>query len=135
MSEQENLQVVQQLYSAFQRGDLAAFQTLLADDVKWLVPGPKTILPWAGPRQGREQTTQFFTEYTETAETEQFEPQEFFAHGQKVVVLGHRRDRIKATGRLFESDWVHVYTLRAGQVVNFQGYYDTAAMVAAFGSE
>jgi hypothetical protein len=40
---------------------------------------------------------------------------------------------VKATNRIFESEWAQVYTLRAGKIVSFRGYYDTAAMVAAFG--
>jgi uncharacterized protein len=36
-----------------------------------------------------------------------------------------------ATGRKAESDWVHVFTIRNGQVVKFQEYFDTAVAVAA----
>jgi ketosteroid isomerase-like protein len=132
MTEQENVQVVQRLYAAFQQGDFAAFLNTLADEVKWFVPGPKQILPWAGLRKGREQVAQFFTEYAQTAEIQQFEPREFIAQGERVVVLGYRRDRVKATGRSFESEWAQVFSLRAGKIVNFRGYIDTAAIVAAF---
>jgi ketosteroid isomerase-like protein len=73
-----------------------------------------------------------FTEFAQTAETEQFEPREFIAQGERAVVLGHRRDRVRATGRIFESDRVQVFSLSEGKVVRFQGYIDTAAKVAAF---
>jgi ketosteroid isomerase-like protein len=132
MSAQDSVQAVQRLYAAFQQGDFAAFLNTLADDVKWLVPGPKQILPWAGLRRGREQDAQFFAEFAQTAETQQFEPREFIAQGERVVVLGHRRDRVKATGRIFESDWVQVFSLHEGKIVSFRGYTDTAALVAAF---
>jgi hypothetical protein len=108
------------------------FLNTLADEVEWFVPGPKQILPWAGLRKGREQVAQFFAEYTQTAETQQFEPREFIAQGERVVVLGYRRDHVKATGRIFESEWVQVFSLRAGKIVSFRGYIDTAAIVAAF---
>jgi ketosteroid isomerase-like protein len=132
MAEQENVQAVQRLYAAFQGGDSTAFLNTLADNVEWFVPGPKQILPWAGRRQGREQVAQFFTEFAQTAETEQFEPREFIAQGERVVVPGHRRDRVKATGRIFESDWVQVFSVSEGKIARFRGYIDTAAMVAAF---
>lgn len=132
MAEHENVQTVQQLYAAFHRGDRAAFLNTLADTIEWFVPGPTQILPWAGLRRGREQVAQFFAEFAQTAETEQFEPQEFIAQGERVVVLGQRRDRVKATGRIFESDWVQVFSLSEGKIVRFHGYIDTAALVAAF---
>ena len=132
MTEQENVQVVQRLYAAFQRGDFAAFLNTLADEVEWFVPGPQPILPWAGLHKGREQVAQFFTEYAQTAEIQQFEPREFIAQGERVVVLGYRRDRVKTTDRSFEGEWAQVFSLRAGKIVNFRGYIDTAAIVAAF---
>ena len=132
MAEQENVQTVQGLYAAFQQGDFPAFLNKLADEVEWFVPGPQPTLPWAGLRKGREQVAQFFTEYAQTAEVQQFEPREFIAQGERVIVLGYRRDRVKATGRSFESEWAQLFSLRAGKVVRFRGYIDTAAMVAAF---
>lgn len=132
MTEQENVQVVQRLYAAFQQGDFAAFLNTLADEAEWFVPGPKQILPWAGLRKGREQVAQFFAEFAQTTETQQFEPREFIAQGERVVVLGYRRDHVKATGRIFESEWVQVFSLCAGKIVSFRGYIDTAAIVAAF---
>ena len=132
MTEQENVQVAQGLYAAFHRGDFSAFLNALADEVKWFVPGPQPILPWAGLRKGRDQVAQFFTEYARPTEIQQFEPREFIAQGERVVVLGYRRDRVKATGHSFESEWAQVFSLRAGKIVNFRGYIDTAAIVAAF---
>ena len=135
MADQDTVQIVQRLYAAFQQGDFPAFLDTLADNVEWFVPGPRPTLPWAGLRQGRAQVAQFFAEFATTAETERFEPQEFIAQGEKVIVLGQRRDRVKATGRVCESEWVQVYVVRADKIVSFRGYYDTAAMVAAFRGE
>ncbi len=40
--------------------------------------------------------------------------------------------RVKATGRSYETDWVHVFTLREGAVAEFREYADTAAVAEAF---
>jgi ketosteroid isomerase-like protein len=77
---------------------------------------------------------QFFTDVGETLELLQFEPRKFLAQGGKVVVFGYQRTLAKLTNRTFESEWVMVFTLRAGQVVCFRAYHDTAAMVMAFRS-
>jgi ketosteroid isomerase-like protein len=65
------------------------------------------------------------------SEFEQFEPREFIAQGNKVVVLVFERFRIKATGRSVDNEYVHVVTLRGGKVVQFCIYEDTAPIIAA----
>jgi uncharacterized protein len=134
MNEDANIQAVQQIYEAFSRGDTDAILHVLAEDVEWHQPGPTDVLPWAGTRHGRAQVGQFFTAVGETLEFLQFEPREFLAQGEKVVVFGYERALAKPTNRSFESEWVMVFTLRAGQVVRFRAYHDTAAMVIAFRS-
>ena len=134
MHEDANIQAVQQIYEAFGRGDVAAILQALADDIEWHQPGPTDVLPWAGTRHGREQVAQFFTAVGETLELLQFEPREFLAQGDKVVVFGYERALAKPTNRTFESQWVMEFRLRADQVVYFRGYHDTAAMVIAFRS-
>ena len=131
MNEEKNGQVVQQMYAAFGRSDIPALLNGFADDVDWWVAGPADI-PICGSRHGLEQVAQFFKALDETLDTQQFKPQEFFAQGEVVVVLGHERHRVKSTGRIHEGDWVQVFTLREGKVVRYREYLDTAALVAAF---
>ena len=131
MTEQESVQVVEQIYAAFERGNIQAIHHLLADDVDWEFPGPEDI-PFGGGRRGREIVAQFFTSADETVEVEKFEPQAFVAQGDRVIVLGYERVRVKSTGHFYETDWVHVWTVREGKVVRLREYSDTAAIVKAF---
>jgi uncharacterized protein len=68
----------------------------------------------------------------ETLETQQFEPRQFIAQDDTVVVLGHERHRVKSTGRSYEGEWVQVFTLRDGKVVKYREYFDTAGALTAF---
>ena len=131
MSDQTNLDVVQQAYAAFGQGDIPALLEFLTDDVKWTMQGP-SVIPWSGTRHGREGVAEFFSLVGETIEFEQFEPREFLAQGDTVVVLGYERSRVKATGRTFEQEWAHVYTLRNGKIAKGRFIDDTAAQAAAF---
>ena len=131
MKEQENAQKAQALYAAFGRGDIQTLLSGLTPDVDWTLAGPAEI-PLAGQRRGRDQVAAFFKGVGEMIEFQQFEPQEFIAQGDKVVVIGHERGRVKATGCAFDEDWVPVFTLREGKVTKFREYYDTAAVLAAF---
>jgi uncharacterized protein len=130
MSEQENTMIVQQVYEDFRGGDIRALLNSFSDDVEWRLPEIEN-LPFAGKRHGREAVAQFFAILADAQEMQQFEPREFIAQGEKVVALGRYRWRAKATGRTFESDWAHVFTVRGGKVVGFHEYTDTAAAAAA----
>lgn len=131
MTEQENVAAVRSVYVSFGRGDIGAVLAALTDDVEWILPGPAGTLPFAGVRRGREQVVQFFAVIAETLTFEQFEPGEFIAQGDKVVVLGRSRDRMRSTGRLVENEWAAVFTLRGGRIAKYQVYEDTAAFVSA----
>lgn len=131
-NEEANIQTVSRIYAAFGEGDIPTILNLLADDVDWLFQGSSEDVPFAGHFHGREEVAHFFRIVGETADPERFEPHEFIAKDAHVVVLGSERVRAKATGRIFETGWVHVVTLDAGKVVRVREFYDTAAMAAAF---
>lgn len=133
MSDQTNVEVVQQVYVAFGQGDIPAVLSLLTDDVEWSLPGP-SVIPWTGTRHGHEGVTEFFSMLGETLEFERFEPREFVAQSDTVVVLGYERCLVKPTGRTFEQEWAHVYTLREGKIAKGRFIEDTAAQVVAFGA-
>ena len=132
MNEQENLRVVQEGYAAFGRGDIRALLNLYTEDVEYVIPGPPDIIPYAGTYRGHDQVAQFFSLLADAVEFEQFEPQQFIAQGDRVVVLGRNRGRVKATGHSLVEEWAHSITLREGKVTRFQAYNDTAAVVLAF---
>jgi ketosteroid isomerase-like protein len=131
VAEEENLRVVQSAYAAFLAGDLAALLSALSDDIEWRIPGPPDVLPFAGIHRGRRQVGEFFATLGATLEFEVFEPRELIARGNKVIVLGHRRDRFRKTGRTADTEWAEVFTLRDGRITSYIVYSDTAALVDA----
>jgi ketosteroid isomerase-like protein len=131
LSARTNVETVQETYKAVGRGDIPALLDLLTEDVEWTFRGP-SVIPFAGTRRGREGVAEFFSLVGGNLEFERFEPREFVAQGDTVVVLGFERSRIKPTGRTFEQEWAHVYKLRDGKVAEFLALEDTAAHAGAF---
>ena len=130
MSEQENLQLVQELYAAFGRGDVPAILEQMTDDVVWYDPGPPEV-PHAGRYRGPQEVGSFFGRLAETLDIEEFAPTEFLAQADRVVVLGSIRARVKNTGRTYDNEWAMTWTLRDGKVAGWQIYEDTARELAA----
>ena len=133
MSEQTNTDVVRQVYEAFDRGDIPAMLGMLTDDVEFTLQGPP-VIPYAGAHRGREGVAEYFSLLDNNLEFERFEPREFVSQGDTVVVLGDDRSLVKSTGRAFEEEWAHVYTLRDGKIAKARFFEDTAAQVVAFGA-
>ncbi len=130
MNEQRNTHIVQQSYAAFGRGDIEAVLKLYAKEIHGEVPGP-SALPITGKYTGRDGLKQFLGTMADVQEPLHFEPQEFVAQGDKVVVLGNYRWRVKATGLTYSAQFAHVLTLRDEKITGFMEYTDTAAMAAA----
>jgi uncharacterized protein len=128
---QRNVGVVQGTYQAVGRRDIPALLDLLAEDVEWTMQGTSKI-PIAGTHRGHEGVVRFFTLVGENIDFQQFEPREFIAQGDTVVAIGFERNLIKPTGRTFEQEWVHVYTLEDGKVTRVRIFEDTVAFVFAF---
>ena len=133
MSTHDNTKIIQTAYAAFGRGDIPALLNQLSDKVDWqAVVGVGPNVPTGGRRVGHAQVKQFFSQLVESVEFKRFEPREFIAERDKVVVLGSYEGVAKKTGRAFKSDWVMVYTIADGKVAHFREYADVVAITAAF---
>jgi hypothetical protein len=128
MSQQENLEILQSGYKAFTEGDMQTLVNLLADDVEWIFPTTYAGILWALQLwRGRDGVLQAFRTLRERLEFRVFQPDEFIVSKDSVVVLGHERCRVKATGRIVEAKWVQIFTLRDGRIRRYREYSDTAA--------
>jgi hypothetical protein len=61
-----------------------------------------------------------------------FKPREFIAQGDKVIGLGLYEAKVKSTGRTYQLEWVHSFSIRDGKIVNFHEYVDGYAGLAAY---
>jgi ketosteroid isomerase-like protein len=68
---------------------------------------------------------------SEMMETSFPEPPEYVAEGDRVMVIGFARGRIKATNRTWEDHWVFAITVRNGKLTNIREYIDTQALARA----
>jgi hypothetical protein len=59
------------------------------------------------------------------------EPRKFAAQGDRVLVVGFARGKIKATNRTFEDHFVFAITVRNGKLTNIREYIDTQALARA----
>lgn len=120
------MKVVKDAYAAFEHGDMQALLALIPDEIDWRVVGPAS-LPYGTLCRTRAEVQRYFEDLFSAETIERFEPREFIDAGEHIVVVGFVAATIKATGKKFESEWVHIFTVRGGLVTRWLEFFDTAA--------
>lgn len=124
---------VQTVYGCFGRGDIPALLDRLAPQVVWQFIGDKRA-PFTGRFVGRAQVAEWFGHVAGSDGIQAFEPREFLVGADHVTVIGWERTQALPAGKVFETEWVHVWQLDAtGQITRFLGIYDSEAASLARG--
>jgi ketosteroid isomerase-like protein len=126
---QESVQIVKDFFAAMARGDERGLLALSADDIEWIIPGEDW--PLAGTHRGHAGLADLLQKASEMLETSYPKPPEFVAQGDRVLVVGFAKGRVKATNRPFEDHWVFAITVRNGKLTNIREYVDTQALARA----
>jgi ketosteroid isomerase-like protein len=129
MSIQENVQVVKDFFAAMGSGNRQSLLALVAEDIEWIIPGGDW--PLAGTHRGHAGLAALLQKASDTMETSFPKPPEFVAQGDRVLVVGFARGKVKATNKTFDDDWVFAITVRNGKVTNIREYVDTQALARA----
>jgi len=128
-------EIVTSLYDAFGRGDIPAVLGLLAPDVRWHEAEGNPYQPsgkgWVGPdavvSNLFEKMGDDWTEFT-------VRPSLFHDSGSVVTVEGRYIATHRGTGKAFDSQVCHVWTVEDGKITKFQQYVDTAQMQDVMGA-
>lgn len=121
-----NTEIVKKGYECFGTGNIEGLLELYSEDVLWNTPKVDNAV-YSGARSGKAAVAEFFELLDASEEFSEFETTEFIAEGDKVVVLGKFTATVKATGKTFSSDWVHITTVKDGKITGFQEFFDNAA--------
>jgi len=73
------------------------------------------VAHYSGTYEGPVSVTDFFQDLYANLEIEAFEPREFVAEDDRVLVIGRSRGQVKSTGRTFDNSWVMAFGVRDGK--------------------
>jgi len=128
MSIEKNIQTAKDFFAAISRGDKESLLALVAEDIEWIIPGKDW--PLAGTHRGHAGLADLLKTASKSMETST-EPREFVAQGDRVLVIGFAKGKVKATNKTFEDDWIFAITIRGGRITNIREYVDTQALARA----
>ncbi|HSN08697.1 MAG TPA: nuclear transport factor 2 family protein [Hanamia sp.] len=126
-----NQQVIEQMYSDFAAGDIPAVLSLFDKDVVWIRAGAPFI-PFSGTCTGIEEVMKMFEIQHATLNMKSFVPQKFCTNEDSIIVIGHDEAEVKPTGKNYAADWVQAFTLKDGKIINVQVFMDTKVIADAF---
>ena len=128
MSTDKKVQTVKDFFAAIGRGDKEGLLALVAEDIEWIIPGEDW--PLAGTHRGHAGLADLLQTASKSIETST-EPREFVAQGDRVLVVGFAKGKIKATNKTFGDHFVFAITVRNGKLTNIREYIDTQALARA----
>jgi uncharacterized protein len=135
MSAERNLQIVQDIYAAFTRGDLAFVLDRVHPECEAfsVISDAPTGVAWHRHDRGRDGAKQFFDALLGAIEFRVFAPRDFAAMGDHVYITLHMECVIRATGApLVLDECIHHFTFKDGRAVRWRASEDTACTAAAF---
>src|SRR6266850_130397 len=94
-----NIALAENLYAAFGRGDIDSIVAAATPDVTIGLDGRPQDVPMLGHHKGHAGMRDFFRILAETHDITSFTPQEFYADGDKVFVIGRYSWIMKPSGR------------------------------------
>lgn len=111
---------------------LNAATALFAEDATWTIAGDTARVPQIGQRSGRAGVASFLTALATATEPVAFDVHRIVEDGETAVILGTLATRVKATGKIMDSAFAIVLTVRDGQITKGEMLEDSWAASEAF---
>ena len=143
MSEESTRAVVSRWFGALDAGDIDTAMACLDDNVRWIncpaeegkpggIPGLSEVIPWLGDFSNKADVIATFGPWAEMQETVQYERLNMMVKDDQALVLVHEAARIRATGLVYDIEFVQRIQVAGDVIVMLRAYWDTSKAIAAF---
>ena len=112
---QEDRETLRLVYEAYNRGDWTGALSRMDRDIEW-----KTTR--TGRHRGHEEVRRFMEDMREPFEEVMVEPDEWFDHGDRIVVFLRIRARPRGSDAVAENRVGHLWTMRNGKAIRCETF-------------
>jgi uncharacterized protein len=104
---------------------------LFADEVDWFIPGDQAVAPWLGRRGTRAEVAEFYRMLWSAVTPLGADLQHLLVEDDVAVATGEFSSRFNQTGRVLESLFSIVFTVRDGRIVRYRLLEDSHGVVVS----
>ena len=132
MNTEKNIKTIQQMYADFGGGNISGILDVVADNATWIQLGYPD-LPFGSNGMTKKEIPGFFKKLADSVDYTNFEPREFIAEGNKVIVIGYHEGKTKPKGVQFGHEWIMVWKFNEeGKVTYSKVFTDTNELAKGF---
>ena len=124
-------EIVKAMFAAFGAGNMEELKKTLSDNTVWVYHGTDEI-PYNGTYTGKDEVVKFIGNIITHVDIEGFQANHFFENGNRVVVLGNEKQRIKKNRELLEQDRVQSFVVEDGLITRLDEFANTAHAAKLF---
>lgn len=128
-----DIHVIENYFNAFKKGDLKAVLNCFHPECKIISVKDQVRQQGElhGTYHGLKDAQEFLNIIISLFETESFEIDKIIEADDLVYANGQFTHRVKATGKLFYSEWVQRCIIKDGKIKEYRFYEDSAALMIA----
>jgi len=126
MSQDKNVAIAQAVLEGIGGGkDPADIAALFDERLLFEIQGDDGVLPWIGRKTGRSAIADFIRDIRAMTEPVSFEVEDILTSESRAAIVGALQTRVKATGKLIQSQFAIILTVSGDLVTRFQMLEDS----------
>ena len=126
MSQDKNVAIAQAVLEGIGGGkDPADIAALVDERLLFEIQGDDGVLPWIGRKTGRSAIADFIRDVRAMTEPVSFEVEDILTSESRAAIVGALQTRVKATGKLIQSQFAIILTVSGDLVTRFQMLEDS----------
>ena len=129
MGSNDTRAAVHELYDAYERRDLARVAEMLHDDIDWVIYGPITAFPFAGPRKGRAAVIEAMQHIGESYELKSYRREIVLVDDDRAAIMSDVSFTQRSTGRNLRFRLANFLRFQDGRVIEFREFANTFDVV------
>jgi ketosteroid isomerase-like protein len=129
VAESDTRATVHALYDAYERRDFERVATMIHDDIDWVIYGPVSVFPFAGPRKGRAAVLKAMGRIAQSYALESYKREIVLVEGDRAAVMSDVSFTQRATGRLLRFRVANFLRVQDGGVIEFREFANTFDVV------
>lgn len=129
MAESVARETVRDLYAAYARRDTARVAAMIHDDIDWVIYGPISIFPFAGPRHGRLAVLAAMAEIGEHYRLESHDVEILLVDGDRAAAIADVSFIQRTTNRTMRFRLANFLRFQDGKLIEFREFANTFDVV------